>query len=232
MLSRRNLVLIPATAWAAAPREVELFDGRTPRGWKSITGDPFPERCWRVENGCLHAWKPATGAFQDIRTEEEFEYFEAAFEWKLAPGGNSGFKYSIQRTDTWKAKDDPEGTTGLHSRARGLEFQLGDEATPDVKRGLLYSAGSLYGLFAPVKPAPVRPGEFNEGRVVYTATKLEHWINGELMVRCDPSSAEFAERIRASKDEKLLVRPRRSPIALQNHSSPVWFRKLRVRRLE
>lgn len=223
-------MLLPALVWGA-DGEVELFNGRSAEGWQSITGDAFPERSWGVENGCLKAKTPKPGGFQDIRTVSEFEYFDAEFEWKLAPGGNSGFKYSIQRVDTWKPKDDPEGTTGPHARARGLEFQLGDEATPDVKRGLLYSAGALYGLYAPAKPAPVKPGEFNRGRVVYTATRLEHWINGELIVRCDPSSAEFAERIRASKDEKLLARPRRSPIALQNHGSEVWFRRLRLRRL-
>ena len=100
-----------------------------------------------------------------------------------------------------------------------------------TRRGAQYSAGALYGLYAPRTTAPVRPGKFNTARILFTAARLAHWINGELLVEADPGSAEFAARIKASKDERLLTRPRRSPVALQNHGSEAWFRNLRIRRV-
>ena len=215
----------------AAEAEVALFDGSSPAGWLSVNGEPFPQRSWTVEGGCLKANKHKTGGFQDIRTVAEFESFDLSFEWKLTPGGNAGVKYSLQRADSWKPKDDPSGITGLHARARGLEFQLADEQTPDAGRGAQYSAGALYGLYAPRALATGRMGEFNTGRILFTAARLAHWINGELLVDAEPGSEDFAARIRASKDERLLTRPKRSPIALQNHGSEVWFRNLRIRRI-
>ena len=228
MLTRRSLLAMPV---AAAAAETLLFDGTSSAGWVSVTGEEFPRRCWRIEDGCLRAFRPASGAFQDIRTQAEFGAFELTFEWKMAPGGNSGIKYSLNRVDTWKPKDDPDGLTGLHARARGLEFQLGDAATPDNRRGALFAPGALYGLYPAEKPAAVRPGEFNSGKIVYTPERLKHWINDALIVSADPSTADFAARIRASKDERLITRPRMAPIALQNHSSDAWFRNLRLRLL-
>ena len=220
------MLSFPLTALltAAGDGEASLFDGSTSTGWQSISGDPFPRRSWDIDNACLKANTSKPGAFQDLRTVAEFESFDLSFEWKLAAGGNSGVKYSIARADSFKPKDDPEGVTGLHARARGLEFQLADAGTPDARRGDQYSAGALYGLYAPAAPAPVRAGEFNVARLVYSPTRIEHWINGQLLVQADPSSEDFANRIRASKDIRFLTRPARSPIALQNHGSEVWFR--------
>ncbi len=232
MLSRRSVVTFPLAALlSAGDGEATLFDGSTSTGWLSISGDPFPQRSWAIDNGCLKANTPKPGAFQDIRTVEEFDSFDLSFEWKLAPGGNSGVKYSIIRADSFKPKDDHVGTSGLHARARGLEFQLADAGTPDARRGSQYTAGALYGLIAPTAPAPVRAGEFNTARIIYTPTRIEHWINGQLLVEADPSSENFAARARASKDTRLLTRPSRSPIALQNHGSEVWFKNLRLLRL-
>jgi Domain of Unknown Function (DUF1080) len=233
MLSRRRFVAsLPLIAQvASAGDEIALFDGSSTAGWLTVTGEPFPTRSWSIKDSCLHAQPPQKGAFQDIRTVEEFEFFDLSFEWKVAPGGNSGVKYSLMRADSFRPKDDPEGVTGMHARARGFEFQLADQTTPDVKRGPEYSAGSLYGLYAPTPLADVRAGEFNSARIVYTATRIEHWINGKLLVQTNPASEEFAAQIRASKDPRLLTRPRRSPIALQNHSSAAWFRNLKLRQL-
>ena len=236
MISRRAAIALPFATFADAAEqqeaEISLFDGVTSSGWLSISGDPFPQRSWCVDGGCLKVNSPKPGAMQDLRTAVEFEYFDLSLEWKLAPGGNSGVKYSLSGIDSFKPKDDLEGVTGLHARARGLEFQIGDSATPDVQRGPQYAAGALYGICAPATPATVRAGEFNSARIVYTTSRLEHWINGELLLRLDPSSENFAARIRAVRGgTRLLTRRRQSPIALQNHGSEAWFRNLRIRRI-
>lgn len=81
-----------------------------------------------MEDGCLKSLV-ARPAFQDIRTLDEFSDFELDFEWKIAPGGNSGVKYLIYREDVWNAG----GPAEFHAPGRGFEFQLADDdADPDA----------------------------------------------------------------------------------------------------
>jgi hypothetical protein len=177
-----------------------LFDGHTTHGWVEADGLAFPEKSWRVDDGTLHSLV-VDGGFQDIRTERTFREFELEFEWKIAPGGNSGVKYFIEKVDKWKA---PKGE-GMNVRGRGSEYQLFDgEAKPDQR------AGALYGKIAPSKKAERPAGEWNQSRIVVTNGHVEHWLNGELVVRYDHAAME-------------------TPIVLQNHHSAAWFRNLRIR---
>src|SRR5271165_6972567 len=102
-----------------------LFDGRTSKGWLEVTGRPFPIESWRVEDGALRALDSGHG-YQDLRTEDTFVSFEFQFDWKIQPGGNSGVKYMVQKTDRWT------NAKGLQARARGFEYQLVDNALPDA----------------------------------------------------------------------------------------------------
>src|SRR5271156_3571457 len=102
-----------------------LFDGKTTAGWEEITGKPFPANCWTVEDGSLKALVRADG-FQDIRTLESFRSFDLQFDWKVLKAGNSGIKYLIQKVDEWT------NAAGRQARARGLEYQLADDADPDA----------------------------------------------------------------------------------------------------
>ncbi|HNY41230.1 MAG TPA: DUF1080 domain-containing protein [Bryobacteraceae bacterium] len=201
-LSRRSLflgALTPPSDW------VSLFDGVSARGWLEVTGLAFPAATWRVEQGCLRSVPAETGGFQDIRTTAEFTEFEFEFEWRIEPGGNSGVKYFIERTNRWPA---PDG--GYNARGRGAEYQIIDDASEsdDGKH-----CGALYGRIAPRLAAANRVGEFNMSKIIVAAGRVEHWLNGELVVQYKAAA-------------------RKSPIVLQHHNSTAWFRRLRVRRIE
>src|SRR5206468_8691223 len=66
-----------------------LFDGKTTQGWRSFKQTTFPQKGWVVEDGWLHCLGKGGG---DIITDREFDDFELQWEWKQAPGGNSGVK--------------------------------------------------------------------------------------------------------------------------------------------
>lgn len=70
-----------------------LFDGETTNGWRGEKHSPFPEKVWRVEESSLALTHP-TGA-SNIYTERGFQNFDLKFDWKIAPGSNSGVKYEI-----------------------------------------------------------------------------------------------------------------------------------------
>jgi len=203
---------------------VLLFDGVTPRGWLEVTGLPFPTTSWTVEDGCLKGF-PNPDGIQDIRTVDTYRSFDLRFEWKILKGGNSGVKYLVQRTDRWQRK----GEAGFQARARGLEYQIVDEenrdgADPKRKTGALYSAMAPRG--GVVKPF----GEFNESRILVRNDHVEHWLNGVRVLAFDLTQPEALRVLRDNRRSDDIVRI--SPICLQNHGAPVWFRNLKIRRLD
>jgi hypothetical protein len=157
---------------------VLLFDGKTTNGWLEVTGRPVPDASWTIEDGSLRALNSGHG-FQDLRTEAVFRSFELQFDWKLEKGGNSGVKYQVQKTDRWTNAD------GLQARARGLEYQLFDDASePSVdprKR-----CGALYDKIAPSSAAARPVGEFNRSVLIVRGAHAEHWLNGVRVVEFEP----------------------------------------------
>ena len=219
--------LLVATQLAAAQDQPwhSLFDGSTSKGWEEVTGKPFPTRSWTIEDGCLKALVRTDG-FEDIRTVETFRSFELQFEWKLAKLGNSGVKYLIQRMDDWTNKD------GRQARARGLEYQLVDLDSPDASDPTRIT-GALYSILAPAN-ANWRIAVFNESRLIVHGDHVEHWLNGTKVLSYETTSpaVQTALRKMLPKDagpETPLVKE--SPISLQNHSSEVWFRNIKIRAL-
>jgi Domain of Unknown Function (DUF1080) len=199
-----------------------LFDGSTTAGWQEITGKPFPANCWTVEEGALKAI-PRTDGFQDIRTAATFRNFELQFDWKLAPGGNSGVKYLIQKIDEWK------NAAGRQARARGFEYQLADPVNPDVGGDPRRSTASLYSLIAPAPATEPRLGEFHHSLLIVRGGHVEHWLDGVKVVEFETDRADVQKLRRTYLPKGAFTAE--SPISLQNHGTEAWFRNLKVRAL-
>ncbi len=193
-----------------------LFDGKTTNGWVEITGKPFPANCWAIEDGCLRTLVREDG-FQDIRTVGTYRSFELRLDWKAGPDGNSGVKYLIQRVDEWVNK------RGRQARARGLEYQVCDDATPDLNHDPKRMAGALYSVIPPRTPTEPAVGVFHEARIVLRGRHAEHWLDGVKVVEFSTDDPAVAVRLNGDRIE--------GPVSLQNHQSEAWFRNLRIRRL-
>ena len=79
-----------------------LFDGATTAGWTNATKEPFPHRSWVIRDGCLVA-EPRNlnpESYQDVMTTTSYGSFDLRFDWMIAPGGNSGVKYLVQKRST------------------------------------------------------------------------------------------------------------------------------------
>jgi hypothetical protein len=192
-----------------AGQAIPLFDGKNLDAWQTLAGKPVTQG-WVVEaDGTLHR-KQRAG---HIVTRQEFENFELHFEWKIAPGGNSGIKYRVRKY----------GRVPL-----GCEFQLLDDEKHRNARNPKTSAGSLYALFAPVKDKPLHPaGTFNTSRIVANGSHLEHWLNGTKILAVEVASPDWEKAIAKSKFRKARgFGQGPGPIMLQDHGNEVWFRNI------
>lgn len=120
------------------------------------------------------------------------------------------------------------------------EYQIIDnEGHPDAQPGSDRTTGAIYGIAAP-SAAVVRPvGEFNHSRIRLQGARVQHWLNGTRVLDVDLDSNETRKKLEArwgrhSTVYRLLVElpRRRAPIALQHHNDEVWFRNLKIRRLD
>ena len=190
-----------------------LFSGGSTAAWRGYRRPDVPPG-WQVVDGALTRVEPAG----DLVTVEQFGDFELAFEWRIAPGGNSGvmFHVSEDHEAPWET---------------GPEYQiLDDEAHRD---GLdpRTSAGANYALHAPEADETRPAGEWNEARLVVRGPHVEHWLNGAKLLEYELWSDDWSQRVAASKFGAMPdygTRPR-GHIVLQDHGARVAYRNIRVR---
>lgn len=198
---------------------VSLFDGAGTGAWRGYRKAAFPGAGWVIEDQCLNVQKGGGGG--DIVTEESFKDFEFECEWRAAPGANSGIMYRVDEAHDYPWRSGPE-------------MQVLDNAAHADGKDPKTSAGSLYALVACAHDV-VRPaGEFNRARVAVKGNHVEHWLNGFKVLEYELGSPEFAAMVGASKfkDMPHFGRSPEGRISLQDHGDDVWFRNLRVRRLD
>jgi hypothetical protein len=223
------------TAAERAGGWILLFDGTSLAGWRGLGSNSIPAAHWVVEGGAIRKvpsgrvpvqadGQPLEGG--DLMTEGTFRDFELAWEWKVAPGANSGVKYNV--SEARSAVIEPR-----HA-AKGFEYQIiDDDRHPDGKLPT-HRTAALYDLVAPNASKRVQPvGEWNSSRVVLRGTHGEHWLNGQLVVSYDLGTPAMDSALAASKfrDWPWFAERRAGHIVLQDHGDEVWFRSIRVRPL-
>ena len=137
----------PAATSAADWRP--LFDGKSTAGWRGYHQKTAPAG-WQAVNGAL----TRVSGGGDLITVDQFDSFELELEWQIAEGGNSGIMYRVSE----------EGEEAYYS---GPEFQVLDNGRHADGKNPLTSAGSAYGLYAPVKDVTRPIGEWNAARIVH-----------------------------------------------------------------
>lgn len=210
-----------------------LFDGRTLKGWKGLGYDSVPTAHWMVDNGAIRKIPSGKVALQpdgqpmrggDLMTVDDYTNFELSFEWKVAPGANSGVKYNV--SEVYSLKLQP-GHAAL-----GFEYQIEDDSLgDDIKLGT-HRAGALYDMIAANDKKHLKPvGEWNVSRIVFDEKHGEHWLNGEKVVEFDLGTPQFDSLLARSKYH---VYPgfgdkRTGHIILQDHNDEAWYRNIKLR---
>jgi hypothetical protein len=201
---------------------VSLFDGKSLQGWRGYKRPDATGSRWRVEDGTLTLppddGKDTRGA-RDIITTETFDRFELSWDWKIAPGGNSGVKYFVL--------EDMDS-------AIGHEYQvIDDERHPDAKIGLERQTASFYDVLPPANRKMKPAGEWNTSRVVVRGPTVEHHLNGGRVLTYELDSSALNAAILDSKFKGIerFGKLQKGHILLQDHGNQVWYRNIRIRRL-
>jgi hypothetical protein len=193
-----------------------LFDGHSMKGFKAYKQEGPPKQGWMVAEAALVHAKGSGGG--DLLTEEQYADFDFRFQWRIDAGGNSGVIWHVLETET-------------ETYMTGPEYQVLDDLgdKPDGK----HSAGALYDLVPPAADKPVKPaGQWNDGRIVIQKGRVQHWLNGKLLLEVPCAGPEWLAMVQNSKFKDWpFGKSATGHIALQDHGDGVAYRSLRIKKL-
>jgi len=197
--------------------EIVLLNSDDLNQWRGYKQDAIGKG-WKVEDGILKFDGSGGG---DIVTKEAFKNFVFTFDWAVTPGANSGIMYKVSLGD-----DAPYFT--------GPEYQILDDSKYAYEGDSLTSAAALYGLYPRDDSELAKVGEWNTGKIVINGDKVQHWLNGKLVVEAEIGSDDWKQRLNKSKfkDWKKFAVNDQGHIALQDHGYEVWYRNLKITRLD
>lgn len=199
---------------------IELFDGTTLDAWRGFKQDSV-SLGWIIQDGNLVALGQGGDLGGDIITKETFEDFELSFEWAISEGGNSGVFFHVLEADY--------PTT----YATGPEYQLIDDIGFPQKLEEWQKTGANYAMHNAGEKKLKPVGEFNSSRIIVNQGRVQHYLNGMLIVDYQLWSDDWYQRV---NDGKWDAYPyyglaRSGHIGLQDHGSVTLFKNIKVRDL-
>jgi hypothetical protein len=222
---------------------ISLFDGTSTEGWRGYGAETLPPG-WTIKDSTL-TFDTELGLEQDytggkdiIYGAEEFENFELYLEWKLPEGGNSGIFYHVKEgydspsgiAPEYQLIDD-ENYARIHDLT-AYNTSLGYTNPEELKP--LQQTGSDYAMHVADSNKILNPvGEWNSSKIVFTPEKVEHWLNGKMILSFVPWDEAWYEKKNAGKwkDSPDYGKFKTGYIALQDHASPIWFRNIKIKKL-
>lgn len=223
---------------------VLLFDGESTEGWRGYNAKVLPPG-WIAKDGMLlfdpHLKDEQVyeGGRDIIYGIEEFDNFELLVEWKIPEGGNSGIFYHIKEGYSGPPAVAPEyqliddlNYAKLHDLT-SYNAQFGS-AEP-AKLQDWQSTGADYAMYTPdstqkkLNPA----GEWNTSKIVFTPKKVEHWLNGKMVLSFVPWSVDWFKKRNSGKWKNApdYGKFKTGFIGFQDHGSPLWFRNIKIKKL-
>lgn len=233
-----------ATTEDTSQEWIYLFDGTSTEGWRGYNMDSLPPG-WIVKDSTL-TFDTELGLEQDytggkdiIYAKEEFDNFELYLEWKIPAGGNSGIFYHVKEgydgppvvSPEYQLIDD-ENYENIHDLTE-YNLSLGYTENPEQLKPLQSTAAD-YAMHPPKADKILHPaGEWNTSKIVFTPERVEHWLNGEMVLSFVPWDEAWHEKKNSDKwkNSPDYGKYKTGFIGLQDHSSPIWFKNIKIKKL-
>ena len=202
------LLLATSGLIAVEPEFVELFDGKTLKGWTLVGGHGSG---YLVKDGMIVCPKDGGG---NLFTEKEYANFIFRFEFRLEPGGNNGVGIRAPL----------EGDAAYV----GMEIQILDNEDPKWKdlRPAQYH-GSVYDVIPAQRGFLKKPGEWNSEEIRAEGRRIKVTLNGTVILDADLDSVKDPEVL---KKHPGLAR-RSGHIGFLGHQEYMQFRNIRIKGL-
>ncbi len=202
-------------------RFVNLLDSRDLSQFRGYESEQVGEG-WSLDGRDLYFDGSGGG---DLITRQTYGDFDLQVEWKVANGANSGIMWRVSLGDSAPYMSGPE-------------YQILDDSEHADGANELTSAGSLYGMF----PAKDRDGNktlrdvgtWNKTRITVVGNRVTYYLNLKKVLETEIGSPEWNEQLGKSKfkDWEKFAKNRGGHIAFQDHGNEVWFRNIRIKRLD
>ena len=198
-----------------------LFDGKTFQNWRGYNLDHVPEE-WHVDNGIIKIDADGKHESIGIITEKTYKDFALSLEANLTEGANSGLLFQVA--------EDPKYTFPYET---GPEFQIIDHENWHDELEDWQIMGSNYAMYPPAARPYKAPGEWNHLFLVVRDNKVTQLLNGEIVVHYEKYSDDWDKRRNSGKWDGFPDWGKfdEGHITLQNHSTNVWFRNIKIKEL-
>lgn len=217
------VLLSPLTGIQAADNEltpqereegyVLLFNGTDLKGWHLATG---VHGGWKAQDGALNLTKDG----RMLYTDQQYDNFILKLDFKMARNCNSGVFIRV---------GDPQ-----NPGQTGLEIQILDDASR--KEPTFHSCGSIYGFVRPKKHVTRPAGQWNT--FIITANKNLITVEMNDAKICEMNLEEWdkpglrpdGSKLRSNVIARNL--PRKGLIGLQDHTSTISFKNIKLKVLK
>ncbi|OJU26015.1 MAG: hypothetical protein BGN92_13125 [Sphingobacteriales bacterium 41-5] len=206
---------------------IPLFNGTSTQYWRSVNSDDFPKSGWRIDNNILVLDSGRKGG--DIITSEKFGAFELELEYNISKYANTGVKYYVDLIQRPNAKK----MTGI-----GFEYQIIDDHDYPLEKthkDTKVQTGALYELYGPAANKILHPpGSWNSIKIIAKKNKVEHWLNGKMVVQFQRGSDDLKQRIQKSKFAEFpgFGMSPEGYILIQDYGNMTQFRNIRIKKYD
>lgn len=208
------LMLCLCAVSPVAAQDVANADWTSPSFWRRLDGKPV-ETSWQFVDDQIRLIDPSGGS-ASLLSPPLPAHFELSWQYKISPKTNSGIKYRVRR---------------FGNRWLGLEYQIIDEPLTPQAAQRKGATASIYDLVAPAADKPNKPaGQWNDARVVARGSRIDHYLNGQLVAAAETRGLEWQYRIATSKFyglDRFGEPVGENHIMLTDHGGEVVFRNFR-----
>jgi hypothetical protein len=216
------LLAFSLTSLHAADKDgfVSLFNGKDLKGWRM-----GPDGSWVVENGVITLKRANFDSKEHnsdyLWAEQPYGNFIVEVEVKFPEKANSGIYLRTSATNN------PVPT--------GIEVQvINSYGKPDLH--IRSTAGAIYDCQTPSKNAVKPAGEWNKYQITCRDNRIQVVLNGQQVVDMDLNRwTEAGKNPDGTKNKfpkALKDFARVGHFGFQDHGVPVWYRNVRIKKLD